>query len=535
VKIQTRIRGFTKKSIYCRLKSLRRISVIKIQQAARCRHARKLCIELRKQQDAIWEQLWDAKRNVMYYYNRLTDESKFAEPRDVFRPLVRDKRSSRLLQAWPNLRRDNVESSKILNDLSICKICQFRKTVRKCEDCDVHNITPYCFPCYQKVHVDEDNVHRFVDVEGDHQVVSKSLRCSICNQIATRKCLGLFDDHQIDIICNDLLKSKITDWPKVLAQSNIAGEKKIQVILDNLNTIDNISHGRNPDVSDETLLFSYLQQIKTILERFRAECDECFCAECYEVVHTGGKRSLHRWIGFQANALVCNVCVRSPATMRCNYCTENSCYCLFCYKVFHSKGKKKRHTHSVIIEDMTNAADVFCDMCDRRPAQIPCENEKCNFFGCDSCYECNHKRSCRWNETEPKIPRQTAEQRLIIILYSLVSHYFSLFFYPYRKSDDISYITPEMFVCVNCGKEADSKCKQCGDFYCSETWMGNPGCFVVLHSKGNRVRHTKIDGIKERLRELKLRREGIERQKESIRIEKRKENILKLDKMREVN
>ena len=92
-----------------------------------------------------------------------------------------------------------------------------------------------------------------------------------------------------------------------------------------------------------------------------------------------------------------------------------------------------------------------------------------------------------------------------------------------------------MFVCVNCGKEADSKCKQCGDFYCSETWMGNPGCFVVLHSKGNRVRHTKIDGIKERLRELKLRREGIERQKESIRIEKRKENILKLDKMREVN
>jgi hypothetical protein len=37
------------------------------------------------------------------------------------------------------------------------------------------------------------------------------------------------------------------------------------------------------------------------------------------------------------------------------------------------------------------------------------------------------------------------------------------------------------------------------------------------------------------LRELKLRREGIERQKESIRIEKRKENILKLDKMREVN
>jgi len=131
------------------------------------------------------------------------------------------------------------------------------------------------------------------------------------------------------------------------------------------------------------------------------------------VVHTGGKRSLHRWIGFQVSAIVCNVCVRSPATIRCNQCTENSCYCPFCYKVFHSKGKKRKHTHSVIIEDMANAADVFCDMCDRRPAQIPCANEKCNFFGCDSCYECNHKRTCRWNNFEPKIPKQTAEQRYL--------------------------------------------------------------------------------------------------------------------------
>ena len=411
IKIQTKIRGFTKKVIYSRHKSLRRVSAIKIQQAARCRYARRLCIELRKQQNAVWEQLWDTKRNVMYYYNWLTEESKFVEPRDIFRPLVRDRRSSRLVQAWPNLRILDTDFSKVTHDMSVCKICQFRKTVRKCKDCDTHNITPFCFPCYQKSHADEGNIHRFDDVEGENQAVTKTLRCSICNQVATRKCLGLFDDRQIDTICSDLLKSRISNWPKVLAQSNIAGEKKVQVILDNLNAIDNVSRDGNPYWSDETFVFSYLQQIKTILERFRAECDECFCMECYEVVHTGGKRSLHRWIGFQPNAVVCNVCARSPATIRCNYCTENSCYCPFCYKVFHSKGKKRKHTHSVIIEDMKNAADVFCDMCDRRPAQIPCENEKCNFFGCDSCYECDHKRSCRWNETEHKIPKQTAEQR----------------------------------------------------------------------------------------------------------------------------
>lgn len=89
-----------------------------------------------------------------------------------------------------------------------------------------------------------------------------------------------------------------------------------------------------------------------------------------------------------------------------------------------------------------------------------------------------------------------------------------------------------MLVCVNCGsKEVDIKCMQCGDFYCSETWMGHPGCFVLLHSKGNRARHKRIDGIKGKLNELKLKREDIERQKAAVRLERRKETIIKLDKM----
>lgn len=44
--------------------------------------------------------------------------------------------------------------------------------------------------------------------------------------------------------------------------------------------------------------------------------------------------------------------------------------------------------------------------------------------------------------------------------------------------------------CVVCGEEADQKCVQCGDCYCSRTWMGNPGCFAQHHSKGNRTAHT---------------------------------------------
>jgi hypothetical protein len=47
-----------------------------------------------------------------------------------------------------------------------------------------------------------------------------------------------------------------------------------------------------------------------------------------------------------------------------------------------------------------------------------------------------------------------------------------------------------MAVCVECDKPADKICEQCGDVYCSITWMGNTGCFPKYHSKGNRTKHT---------------------------------------------
>ncbi|CAM9422726.1 unnamed protein product, partial [Choristocarpus tenellus] len=35
------------------------------------------------------------------------------------------------------------------------------------------------------------------------------------------------------------------------------------------------------------------------------------------------------------------------------------------------------------------------------------------------------------------------------------------------------------------------QCEQCGTVYCSNKWVGNPGCFVRDHKKGNRQRHSK--------------------------------------------
>merc|ERR1711988_1440484 len=58
------------------------------------------------------------------------------------------------------------------------------------------------------------------------------------------------------------------------------------------------------------------------------------------------------------------------------------------------------------------------------------------------------------------------------------------------KDDKQAQAEQGVVVCVECGKPADSICEQCGDHYCSVVWMGNPGCFVKYHSKGNRRKHT---------------------------------------------
>jgi hypothetical protein len=50
-------------------------------------------------------------------------------------------------------------------------------------------------------------------------------------------------------------------------------------------------------------------------------------------------------------------------------------------------------------------------------------------------------------------------------------------------------VVPEV-MCAVCGEEpADSECQECGDKYCSSTWMGNDGCFASMHNKGARKRH----------------------------------------------
>ena len=47
----------------------------------------------------------------------------------------------------------------------------------------------------------------------------------------------------------------------------------------------------------------------------------------------------------------------------------------------------------------------------------------------------------------------------------------------------------EGVVCCVCGEEADQKCVECKDLFCSRTWMGNPGCWTTTHAKGEKTKH----------------------------------------------
>ena len=254
--------------------------------------------------------------------------------------------------------------------------------------------------------------------------------------------MGVLDEKEIDALCGRLQRAKASSWVEVLRDANVGGERKLTIML------DQFLEGAN---SEEAILNSaQLQQVRTILERTRAECDECYCDECYIRVHSGGKRVLHRWIGFQAGTTVCKVCTRAPAEVDCQEC-EGGIYCRSCFKVFHSKGRKKKHIFSVIKEDISGGQE-HCSMCRRRVATTSCGD--CLSKVCNSCLECSHKGRC------PVALDNQAE----------------------GQKDGAG-------KCVSCGEAADQLCVQCGDLYCSRTWMGNPGCFLDYHSRGNRVNH----------------------------------------------
>lgn len=255
--------------------------------------------------------------------------------------------------------------------------------------------------------------------------------------------MGVLDEREIDALCSRLQRAKAATWMQVLREANVGGERKLTMMMDHFSV--------GAEAETATLSSVQLQQVRTMLERTRAECDECYCDRCYGQLHSGGKRALHRWVGFNANAPVCTVCTRAPAEADCHEC-GGGIFCKSCFKVFHNKGRKKKHAWTAITEECAAGQD-HCSVCTRRAATTSCPD--CSIVSCNSCLECVHRHKC------PVVLSRAAEVH-----------------------------DPGLGRCVSCQEEADQKCVECGDLYCSRTWMGNAGCFSNYHSRGNRVNHT---------------------------------------------
>lgn len=472
--LQKQFRRFTKRRKYVKLREIRRKCSILIQSSYRRWKARQHATFLKCQQTAEWEQLWDDSRRVMYYFHKVSQYSTYEEPDGLFRPLVRDFRSSMLIQAWPQLDSQNMQLSKSEMEtediLSSCTLCKERKTVRICYNCDgvdeegkaLGKATPYCFPCFSFIHSnDPTRIHHIFRELKEVEV--KSLKCCQCSEPASRKCLGILDDDDIDRVLCELQKTMSINWGAVLAAANIGGERKLKLMLEQLTA-----------TKDTFLTPTQVHQLRSLLERTRAECDECYCDSCYSVVHSGGKRALHKWLGFSPDCVVCSVCIRSPADKRCVDCSGSS-FCKACFQVFHSRGRKRKHTFQVLREDGYSGC-VYCNMCHRRIGSIHCVH--CTTPFCNSCYECSHEKSCSQSNrfNQHLLPQHNLQSQLMKL--STKSH---------SSIETRSTANP---LCTVCSELADQRCFQCGDYYCSKSWMGNPGCFATLHQKGNRANHT---------------------------------------------
>lgn len=547
-------------------------SIDLLQRTARRYLAYKLHRGLTEQRLSEWEQLWDSRRNLLYYYNHVTGASQYAEPDCPFRPLVRDPASSALIQAWPDL--DNRNGMLALlpptqgtgavpmhASHTHCGICRTRRCVRICLECtdeaewdaSKYHAFPYCFPCFMKEH-QEDNEsranHQYTVVgesdpastpsdalvpvaSGTEQLV---LRCCMCEELATRKCQGMLDDECIEEICLELKRTSPEEWLNVLKARNVAGDRKLTLLLDQIRSESNAvlnglvafqsteagkeataaakarhqhhrdktsspSPVRNRKQAEEEkasasepssppitkmLSAAHLQAVRTLMEQQRAECDECYCASCYREVHAGGRRAQHKWKGFCAKAAVCTVCTNCPAELSCFDCETK--YCGSCYKVFHGMGRKRNHKREKVLEPLREGVESYCGFCERRPADTRCDHRRCNTAGCDSCVEFRHKPQCGKDIVAYGLISPSHRARAMSSASEASQSPTSPVTRKRQVQSNAADTDPD--ACVVCGEEADQRCVQCGDCYCSRTWMGNPGCFVQHHSKGNRASHT---------------------------------------------
>jgi hypothetical protein len=94
--------------------------------------AREMGRYLRLQQESMWEELWSDAENVFYYFHKPTEEALWHPPEVPYRPMVRDRFTQRLMQAWPQIEHPEEEA---MAEKGICMRCRDDEATRVCNQC----------------------------------------------------------------------------------------------------------------------------------------------------------------------------------------------------------------------------------------------------------------------------------------------------------------------------------------------------------------------------------------------------------------
>jgi len=416
--------------------------------------AKNLWNHLKKQQFSQWEQLFNEDENCFYWYNKKTQLSVWEEPNVPFRPMIRDRFTQKLMQAWPHM---DVESdADKVAPPGICMICKDEDATRSCNECvqkskkikwgggKMH----FCFVCFSQYHSSSLDLrhHKFTITKSS---VCKPLTCCVCASLATRRCMGMKIQQEVFDRLTTLIVECYEDTDFITEDGFVDTIENILKLggymsVEKMRSLFSDCKGKLKDHRSNSEVWKRFQEHLT---SFSDECDENFCDDCYKDFHRKGRRSKHEWFGFAAGADVCVECEALPATKMCLTCRDK--LCSVCASETHARGKKKRHVMTDVREEL-EPHQQYCIECTTRAGSTACNF--CKMPLCDSCSEFKHKRNCK------------ARIKL-------------------TGEDD------NAVECSVCGKPPDTICVECGDVYCSIKWMGNPGCFKKMHKKGNRANH----------------------------------------------
>eukprot|EP00752_Nemacystus_decipiens_P001572 g1533.t1 len=590
--IQVTFRAFRCRRSYRALLVRRGRAATILQSVERRKRACITAADLREQRASRWEQLLDDETGRLYFYFKDTGESFWEPPGVPFRPMIRDRMSGALVQAWPQLERELLEerhadAPELVNHtftpvetagigVLLCSLCDLPAS-RRCRGLELpdralivaarmlHNarlstllVGAAAAGQSQPLTLSDIAINSISAVSKASTLNKPGTAAASANTALVKTTHGVGEGsaqrhrrkpgdppvsrkefERVLAVCNLPYSLTWADAAYELCMGEVMTKGEMEAAASNAATMAAMgsygSIGKGKAKSNKKKIERTREQFwaafGAALVEAREDCDDLLCGECWESVHKRGVRACHRWEGFRAGSPACVACSRSPAERKCNTC--NDLLCLACFNESHARGKKKRHSWQLCLEEPRELSR--CHECRRRVGDQRCGD--CDADLCDSCQAFRHTENCSHAEEDghntgklavtrghssggigcggkpsegSKRQQKEADEvqgdpRMLHALDRILGleeddpdpsaadgagneqHH--------EGEHDTEAEAEEKedmpLSCDVCGKTPDVECEQCGTVYCSNIWVGNPGCFIKDHERGNRRNHTK--------------------------------------------